>query len=190
MKDEPNAKQSQMVNAIIASLNSDDIERSMLVGSSKSTDNPSISFPTDAKLSVDGSQICEQPEVTTGKYESSDCLPNAESAASIITELEKPTLSKQAHSLDRDLNKSQREAVIAAVKSNLTLIQGPPGTGKTVTAVAILMEWIQCCTMNEPIKVRIKMNDANSFLLVCIVSFPCLFYSCGLLLFWGSLLLL
>jgi len=45
------------------------------------------------------------------------------------------------------MNKSQHEALRAALFQRITLIQGPPGTGKTHTAVALVQMWLKCRTM-------------------------------------------
>jgi hypothetical protein len=45
------------------------------------------------------------------------------------------------------MNKSQHEALRAALFQRITLIQGPPGTGKTHTAVALVQMWLKCRKM-------------------------------------------
>ena len=45
------------------------------------------------------------------------------------------------------MNKSQHEALRAALFQRVTLIQGPPGTGKTHTAVALVQMWLKCRRM-------------------------------------------
>jgi hypothetical protein len=47
----------------------------------------------------------------------------------------------------KHMNKSQHDALRAALFQRITLIQGPPGTGKTHTAVALVQMWLKCRTM-------------------------------------------
>jgi len=56
------------------------------------------------------------------------------------------------------LNRSQQEAVKAAVSQRLTLIQGPPGTGKTATAIKIIKIWTQLGMYRESI---LATSDSN-----------------------------
>merc|ERR1712232_601541 len=57
----------------------------------------------------------------------------------------------------KELNESQRSAVIAALSRRLTLIQGPPGTGKTHVSVRLL----ELCVRKLWIRPLIATSDSN-----------------------------
>ena len=56
-----------------------------------------------------------------------------------------------------EFNKSQRKAIIDAIKQRVTLVQGPPGTGKTRVLAAIVANMIKQNPF-EQILVATSMN--------------------------------